>query len=98
MPSATKELENIYRDNSMQNYFIKCNVKKYGVSKDGWAFAWPLFGDPDNQLNQNKESHVNYLREKLHFYSNIEKDESIARKYQHTIQFYDDIRQKTTNI
>jgi hypothetical protein len=43
MPSATKELENIYRDNSMENYFIKCNVKKYGVCEDGWAFAWPLF-------------------------------------------------------
>ena len=41
----------------MENYFIKCNVKKYGVCKDGRAFAWPLFDDPDNQLNPNKESH-----------------------------------------
>ena len=55
-----------------------------------WAFAWPLFDYPDNQLNPNKESHFNYLREKLHFYSNIEiRIRVSARKYQHTIQFYD---------
>lgn len=88
--SATDELERMDDNESAKEYFIKCDIKKYGVCQDGWAFAWPRFDGPENLENPNKEYHITYLENQFNHFLNT--DEKIAKKYENTINFYKDIR------
>jgi hypothetical protein len=63
-PSASVELDKFDLESPAMNYFIKSELRKYGVSEEGYALAWPRF-DGNHSLNPTQEVIIKYIRENV---------------------------------
>jgi hypothetical protein len=82
--SASVELDKFGPKSSAMDYFVKDDLRKYGVYEDGYALAWPRF-DGKHPLNPTQENVVCYINDK---YSQFKDQEEKAQKYQNTLAFY----------